>query len=90
MTMIIDKPTPSFTVRDGVSEGQFKQVLEQEIPEIEKVKTNWENGTSSIPPSYNIHTPTIPSGMESSLQWEAKDHLHSGPEEAPHKALRQQ
>jgi hypothetical protein len=38
--MVIDKPTPSFTIRDGVSEGQFKQVLEQEIPEIEKVKTN--------------------------------------------------
>jgi len=29
----------SFNHRDGVSEGQFKQVLEQEIPEIEKVKT---------------------------------------------------
>ena len=31
----------SFNHRDGVSEGQFKQVLEQEIPEIEKVKTIW-------------------------------------------------
>ncbi|OEL34560.1 Protein argonaute 18 [Dichanthelium oligosanthes] len=33
---ISSTPHPSFTLRDGVSEGQFKQVLEQEIPEIEK------------------------------------------------------
>nr|CAB3457909.1 unnamed protein product [Digitaria exilis]CAB3502504.1 unnamed protein product [Digitaria exilis] len=29
-------PFLHFTIRDGVSEGQFKQVLEKEIPEIEK------------------------------------------------------
>jgi hypothetical protein len=39
---------------------------------------------------YSYLIPTIPSCMESSLQWEAKDHVPSGAEEAQHKALPKQ
>jgi hypothetical protein len=67
-------------------------VLEQEIPEIEKVKNNLGGMAHQVFPQlqHSYLLPSIPSGMESSLQWEAKDHLPSGAEEAPHKALPKQ